>query len=117
MYFIRQGIVEVYNADQDANDPTKPILYLPKFSYFGDYQILHKLKSNLNFRTLKQIPENKKRGLNIDEVPNTYFMCISKKKLLELCDLFPQTAENIKIKALERRQRFIQQKHTNSRRY
>ena len=47
MYFIRRGIVEVFNSDQDEIAPKKPILYLPKFSYFGDYQILLKLKSNL----------------------------------------------------------------------
>jgi hypothetical protein len=47
MYFIRQGIVEVFNSDQDEIKPKQPILYLPKFSYFGDYQILLKLKSNL----------------------------------------------------------------------
>ena len=48
MYFIRQGVVEVFNPDHDTptEDETnkkeknlgdQPILYLPKFSYFGDY--------------------------------------------------------------------------------
>jgi hypothetical protein len=37
--------------------------------------------------------------------------------LNELCDLFPQTAENLKKRSLERRLRFMQQKHTNSREY
>jgi signal-transduction protein with cAMP-binding, CBS, and nucleotidyltransferase domain len=37
MFFIRQGIVEVFNSDVDSVDKKKPILYLPKFSYFGDY--------------------------------------------------------------------------------
>ena len=37
MFFIRQGIVEVFNSEQDSKYPEKPILYLPKFSYFGDY--------------------------------------------------------------------------------
>jgi hypothetical protein len=54
MYFIKQGIVEVFNSNHDYKDPevtvalsdelkdarfkkNKPILYLPKFSYFGDY--------------------------------------------------------------------------------
>ena len=41
-------------------------------------------------------------------------MCVSKERLLQLCSLFPQTAENIKRKSLERRQRFMQQKNTNS---
>ena len=69
MYFIRQGVVEVLNPEFD--NPKKeqatenqrldkvdkmyqdqPILYLPKFSYFGDYQILFDLKSNIKFKTL-----------------------------------------------------------------
>lgn len=41
-------------------------------------------------------------------------MCISKDVLCELCDLFPQTAENIKRRSLERRHRFMLQKNTNS---
>lgn len=79
----------MFNSEIDAKDKNKPILYLPKFSYFGDYQILCKLKSNLSFRTIKEIPKEKKKGLNFDELPSTYFMCIAKKKLLDLCELFP----------------------------
>lgn len=44
-------------------------------------------------------------------------MCVSRDKLTELCQLFPQTAENIKRKSLERRRRFIQQKNLNSKSY
>ena len=44
-------------------------------------------------------------------------MCVSKEMLLQLCSLFPQTAENIRRKSLERRARFMQQKNTNSKSY
>jgi signal-transduction protein with cAMP-binding, CBS, and nucleotidyltransferase domain len=48
MYFIRQGLVEVFNNegdDKELNQESKkrvankqrPILYLPKYSYFGDF--------------------------------------------------------------------------------
>ena len=37
MFFIRQGLVEVYNNENDEEIKDKPILYLPKYSYFGDY--------------------------------------------------------------------------------
>lgn len=50
-------------------------------------------------------------------MPDIIFMCISKEILLSLCDLFPQTADNIKRRSLERRQRFMNQKNTNSRQY
>jgi hypothetical protein len=116
MYFIRQGIVEVFNSDQDEIVTKKPILYLPKFSYFGDYQILLKLKSNLQFKTLGEIPPEKQKGLNFEELPQTFFMCVSKKNLQYLCDLFPQTANNLRRKALDRRHRFMLQKATNSQR-
>jgi len=43
----------------------------------------------LQFKTLGEIPEDKKRGLNFEELPQTFFMCVSKQKLQEMCDLFP----------------------------
>ena len=116
MYFIRQGLVEVYNNENDEIQKEKPILYLPKFSYFGDYQILYNLKSNIVFKTLPHSNEERKNG-PADPMPDIIFMCISKNELQDLCDLFPQTAENIKRRSLERRLRFMIQKNTNSRRY
>ena len=111
MFFIRQGIVVVENSKEDCIIKNRPILYLPKFSYFGDYHILLNLKSNLVFRTIKDIPEEHKdpEQLNFDpeKLPTTYFMCIGKKKLLDLCELFPTTHDNIRQKALERRHRFM----------
>lgn len=44
-------------------------------------------------------------------------MCVGRLKLDELCQLFPQTAENIRRKALERRLRFMQQKNLKSARF
>jgi len=113
MYFIRQGLVEVFNNENDEIDKEKPILYLPKYSYFGDYQILYNLKSNLVFKTLAHTPDNKSQN-QTEQLPDIIFMCISKDVLCELCDLFPQTAENIKRRSLERRHRFMLQKNTNS---
>ena len=123
MYFIRQGIVEVYNNDNDEIEKEKQILYLPKFSYFGDYQILKKLKSNIVIKTLQNYPNpneggNKQSPNNKQEsLPDIIFMCVNKDKLDNLCELFPQTADNIERKALERRKRFMAQKNTNSKRY
>ena len=133
MYFIRQGVVEVFNpdhdnskkditgADQNARQDRlqyeeQAILYLPKFSYFGDYQILFNLKSNIIFKTLAQYPDQSKKQ-NLEQLPDIIFMCVGRPKLDELCQLFPQTAENIKRKALERRLRFMQQKNLKSARF
>ena len=58
MYFIRIGLVEIFNNENDEIEKEKPILFLPKYSYFGDYQILCNLKSNLVFKTLTYTPQN-----------------------------------------------------------
>lgn len=90
----------------------QPILYLPKFSYFGDYQILLNLKSNVVIRTY-DTPENKlarKENGQPDQenkLQNIIFMCVDKDSLMDLCDLFPQTKDNIERKAKERRRRVI----------
>jgi hypothetical protein len=49
-----------------------------------------------------------------DTMPDIQLMCVDKEKLLQLCELFPQTAENIKQRARERRIRFMEQKNMNS---
>ena len=76
-------------------------MYLPKYSYFGDYHLLLNVKSNLVFNTLSSNFDGSEY-LN-DKLPNIIFMCIEKEKLQELCELFPQTAENIRKRAIERR--------------
>jgi hypothetical protein len=93
MYFIRQGIVEIQNNENDSVCQDKPILYLPKFSYFGDYHILKNLKSNLVIKTLQSYPNNnnasKKTAMQQEELPEIIFMCVQKEQLNDLCDLFP----------------------------
>ena len=101
-------MVEVYNNDHDELETkkNKPILYLPKYSYFGDYQILHNLKSNIIFRTLTPASTDESKRKKEQEM-DILFMCIDREVLLELCELFPQTAENIKKRSLERRTKFM----------
>jgi len=73
--------VEVFNNENDEFEKEKPILYLPKFSYFGDYQILYNLKSNIVFKTLSHTPDEKKNNINCEPMPDIIFMCIEKKLL------------------------------------
>mmetsp|Transcript_393 Transcript_393/g.765 ORF Transcript_393/g.765 Transcript_393/m.765 type:complete len:733 (-) Transcript_393:49-2247(-) len=118
--FIKQGIVEVFCKDEDyqqheasdfhlkgsykSSHKNQPILYLPKFCYFGDFQILLNLKSVLVYKTFELGPEHPQN------LPDIIFMCVDYKKLNDLCDLFPHTAMNLKIKAIERRKRFMDQR-------
>ena len=121
MYFIRQGIVEIQNNENDSVCQDKPILYLPKYSYFGDYQILMDLKSNLVIKTLDAYPNSnnasKRNNIMQEPLPEIIFMCVNKEKLKELCELFPKTEENIKARALERRKKLMNQRNINSRKY
>ena len=117
MYFINSGQVEVFNQENDELRKEEPILYLPKYAYFGDYQILYNLKSNLQFRTMEPEPSKKDEDIQMTPESTIYFMCIEKEGLLYLCDVFPQTAENIKRRSKERRLRFMQQRNTNSQKW
>ena len=37
VFFVTQGLVEVFNNENDEDEKDRPILYLPKYSYFGDF--------------------------------------------------------------------------------
>lgn len=52
------------------------------------------LKSNIVFKTAKHAPQ-------------TRFMCVSKKVFLNLCDLFPVTADNLKQRGLHKRLHYL----------
>lgn len=36
-YFIREGIVEIFNHENDEVIKDLAVMYMPKYSYFGDY--------------------------------------------------------------------------------
>ena len=61
---------------------------------FGDYQIICDLKSNIAFKTAKHCAQ-------------TRFMCVDRKVFLNLCDLFPVTAENLKERGLQKRLHYL----------
>ena len=111
LYFIRSGMVEVFNNENDEIEKEKVILYLPKYAYFGEYQIMLDLKANMEYKCMstRDIKDPKSKN-----VPDIIFMCLSAKKFTDLCDLFPQTAENIRVRAHMRRRKFLDQKNTNS---
>jgi hypothetical protein len=91
VFFIREGGVLLYNKYQ-----MRDFMLLPQFSVFGDYQILCDLNSNIVFKTTKYRTDTK-------------FMCVSKKVFLNLCELFPISAENIKKRSLEKRLSYLRE--------
>ena len=69
-------------------------MLLPQYSIFGEYQILCDIKSNIVFKTAKY-------GKLIR------FMCVSKKVLMNLCDLFHLTGKNLKERGLHKRMFYL----------
>jgi len=82
IYFIRQGQIEIFNNENDEIIKDKPILYLPQYSYFGDYHIFMGLKSNLVFKTVAQ-----SRGYD-EPLPDVILMCVTKELFLNTCHYF-----------------------------
>jgi hypothetical protein len=72
----------------------KDFMLLPQYSIFGEYQIICDLKSNIVFKTAKHAPQ-------------TRFMCVHKKVFMNLCDLFPVTADNLKNRGLQKRIHYL----------
>lgn len=87
LYFIRSGEIHLQNKF------AKEFLVLPSNSFFGEYQILFELQSNIIFKTSSTL--------------ETRFMCVQKKILLNLCEMFPGTCAKLKLMGLERRRHFI----------
>ena len=69
------------------------------------------------FKTLDRHKDDMINHKFREPLPEIIFMCIANDELNHLCELFPQTAQNIKRRSLERRQKFIQLKNMNSKRF
>ena len=89
IYFICEGSVTMYNKYL-----IRDFMLLPQYSIFGDYQIICDLKSNIVYKTAKH-------------APSTRFMCVTRKVFMNLCDLFPVTAENLKVRGLHKRMHYL----------
>jgi hypothetical protein len=65
--------------------------------------VLFELKSAYNYKTYVRYDKLKSPCENENETSNTVFMCIDKKVFMNLCELFPRTASNLRFRGLERR--------------
>ena len=103
MVLIQSGMVDLYSKKSHK------FMQLPPHSMFNDYQIMFGLKSNINFKSWsptfvndQQIsqPEFKTRTMNLDA-----------EIFKDLLELYPETAKNLKLRALEKRSIFIYYKN------
>lgn len=93
LMMIQQGCVNLFVRYKDeAIDHDYQFFTLPTFSYFGDYQLLYNLKSQINFRA--------------DKCALLICLCIKKDKLLELMDEYPDARKFYMDRAWNRRTEF-----------
>ena len=71
--------------------------------------MLFELKSVYNYKTYVKYDRLKSPCENENVTSTTVFMCIEKKVFLNLCDLYPKTANNLKFRGLERREAILEQ--------
>ena len=74
------------------------------------------LKSNLVYKTMLNRYEYSEEQMLYAKQSHTtiMFMVMAKETLDELCELFPSSAELLKQRAVARRNRYMNQKLTNS---
>ena len=65
---------------------------LPTYSWFGDWCIIHQLRSLVVYKSCPDPGEK-----------STLMQCVSKKKFLELLDLFPAIKRHFEELSLDRR--------------
>ena len=83
-------------------------MQLPVDSIFNDYQLIFSLKSNIDYRAHAPVYENEAQ---FQEGASTNTMNLDGEKFQELLDLYPQTAMNLKLRALEKRSIFMYYKN------
>lgn len=103
--FVIDGQVDLYS--KPGLEGVK-FMQLPVDSIFNDYQLIYNLKSNIDYRGHTPVYENESQ-FQKGNVTNT--MNLASEKFAELLDLYPQTATNLKLRALEKRSIFMYYKN------
>ena len=113
-FFITQGLFALTNKIKiNPSKPYRPFLILPRNTVYGDYQILFDLYPNCDFRTYvpdSKFPEEKANYENIglpdeDIEPEGEYvlMQVESSILKNLCELYPETSDNLRYRSLDRR--------------
>lgn len=102
---IQSGIVDLISKNKNK------FMQLPPHSMFNDYQIMFGLKSNIKFKSWSPVFENEVQ-LSQSELENkTRTMNLDAQVLRDLLELYPETAKNLKLRALEKRSIFVYYKN------
>lgn len=93
LFMIQQGCVNLFvKYKDDAIDHDYQFFTLPTFSYFGDYQILYNLKSQIQYKA--------------DKCALLICLCIKKDILMELMETYPDARKFYFERAWDRRTEF-----------
>lgn len=97
------GCVELFSKAQNK------FMVLPVDSIFNDYNLLFNLKSNIEYKSFS--PEFVSEAQQQSDELKTMTMNLDADKFHELITLYPETAENLKLRALEKRSIFMYYKN------
>ena len=85
---------------------------MPRHAVFGDYQLLFDLYPRMEFCPFvpgRKTEEQHKLDLGEDyDVEEFRVMCLKEDIFRDLCDLYPQTQESLKILGLKKRKMFME---------
>ena len=118
IYFTMEGSFGCYHPTlkiKGKHEIEEPAILMPRHGVFGDYQLLFDLYPRMEFcpfvpgrttdaQTLKDLEQD-------GEVEEFRVMCLSADDFNQLCDLYPQTQESLKILGLKKRKMFMQILH------
>ena len=113
-FFITQGLFALTNKIKiNPSKPYRPFLLLPRHTVYGDYQILFDLYPNCDFRTYvpdPKFPEERSAYAHLQlpdedlEPEGEYvLMQVEASILKNLCELYPETSDNLRYRSLDRR--------------
>ena len=100
---ITKGMVDLQTKHGDR------FMILPESAVFNDYQLLFNLRTNMIYKAHSPAGTNNEELRESDVELRT--MNLDCEKFHQLIDLYPDTAENLKLRALEKRSVFSYYKH------
>ena len=100
---LQSGQVDMFTEDNNK------FMVLPEHSIFNDYQLLFNLRSNIKFKAHIPVYRKEEDLLAIENQIRT--MNLDAEKFQDLLELYPDTAENLKLRALEKRSIYMYYKH------
>ena len=114
LFFTMEGSFGLYHPTLKIKgkfESEQPAVLMPRHGVFGDYQLLFDIFPKCEF-----CPFIPSKATNLEtmaqlgadgHVEEHRVMCLSKEKFTDLCELYPQTAESLKLQGLKKRKMFL----------